>query len=256
MNFSYESNLGSSCPNLSKLSSRVPRKDMVASKEGSLRAPSVLGSKSQKNSEKILFGGNPPLTLGRVPAPAVVEVRCLIKLRCAPLLQVGVDVAHDALGVAYDDAVVGHVLADEGVRTDDNVIADDHALKDGRVHADEDVVSNLHTPGAAEAVVHALEDAPVVAVRQDGHSSSNRYVVANLNHPGTRCVNHAVLRGVDDSVITNHHTKRLKMFDIVLARSLRTINQLLELQSQVHCYALFLKLYSTKSAPIQVRHQP
>ena len=127
MNFSYESNSDSSCPNLAKLSSRVPRRAMTTSNEGSLRVPPVLGSKSQKNSEKMSFGGNPPLTFRGVSAPAAVEVCCLIKLRCTTLLQVGVDATHDALGVAHDDTVVGYVLVDEGVRTDDYVVADGHA---------------------------------------------------------------------------------------------------------------------------------
>lgn len=42
-------------------------------------------------------------------------------------MQVRVDATHDALGVAHDDTVVGYVFVDEGVRTDDNVVADGHA---------------------------------------------------------------------------------------------------------------------------------
>lgn len=160
MNFSYESNSGSSCPNLAKLSSRVPRRAMVASNEGSLRAPSVLGSKSQKNSEKLFFGGNPPFTLRGVPAPAVVEVCRLIKLRCTMLLQVGVDVAHDVLGVAHDDAVVGYVFVDEGVRADDYVVADGHA------DSNRCAVPNLNHPRAVyinRAVLRGMDKGVVVA---------------------------------------------------------------------------------------------
>lgn len=42
-------------------------------------------------------------------------------------MQVRVDATHDALGVAHDDTVVGYVFVDEGVRTDDYVVADGHA---------------------------------------------------------------------------------------------------------------------------------
>lgn len=125
---------------------------MTASNEGSLRVPPVLGSKSQKNSEKMSFGGNPPAYLQGSSAPAAVEACCLIKLRRTTLLQVGVDATHDAPGVAHDDTVVGYVLVDEGVRTDDYVVA-------------------------------------------DGHASSNRCAVPNLNHPRMVYINRAVLRG-------------------------------------------------------------
>ena len=57
-----------------------------------------------------------------------------------------------ALGVAHDDTVVGYVLVDEGVRTDEHVVA-------------------------------------------DGHASSNRCAVPNLNHPRAVYINRAVLRG-------------------------------------------------------------
>ena len=49
--------------NLEKLSSRVPRNSITDSNEESLKLPSVRGSKSQKNSEKISFGGTPHYSL-------------------------------------------------------------------------------------------------------------------------------------------------------------------------------------------------
>ena len=86
-----------------------------------------MARKARRTRRKCLSAATPLLTFRGVSAPAAVEVCCLIKLRCTTLLQVGVDATHDALGVAHDDTVVEYVLVDEGVRTDDYVVANGHA---------------------------------------------------------------------------------------------------------------------------------
>ena len=169
-----------------------------------------------KNSRNISFGGTPPpLAFGGVAPPATVELGHLRHLSGAALLQMLVYAANDALGVARHRAVARHVLVDEGVRADHNVVPNGDAFENRGVHPDEDVATDLDAPGRAKYVtVFALEHRPVVAVSQDGGAFGYGNVVANLNHPGTCYINHAVRWRIYYAILSNYHSKGAQVRNI------------------------------------------
>jgi hypothetical protein len=100
-------------------------------------------------------------------------------------------------------------MRDDTPSSDNHVVTNGDTLENDCTHANKDVIPDAHsTSRAKHPAITTLEHAPVVAMREDGHTFSYLDIVANLYHPGSGCVDDAVSWRVDYSIITDDHTQR------------------------------------------------
>lgn len=96
-----------------------------------------------------------------------MEVRSLVKLYGTALLEILIDVVHNALRVADDHGIRGNILVDERVRVSYRVVTNGNALENRAIHVGK-VVSDLNaTSGTKGVAVFTLNNAQVIAVRKN-----------------------------------------------------------------------------------------
>ena len=97
----------------------------------------------------------------------------------------------------------------------DHIVTNGDALENDCTHYNKGVIPDAHSTGRAKhPAITTLENAPVVAMREDDHVLGYLDIATNLGHPGSSCIDDAVSRRVEHSIITDDHAQQSKMFDV------------------------------------------